>query len=102
RRIALLVAEDNRPALSRDVGANSSPTNLCRLQSHLLPAVHPGLSRHAAALLHLPAGMAVVECAVLRRRLDPCRRLHPAARLSRLVAVARRAGGPPSMARHGW
>ncbi len=47
-----------------------------------------------------PAGMAVVECAVLGRCLDPRRRLYPAARLSRLVAVARRAGGPQPVARH--
>ena len=70
--------------------------DLRRLQPHLLPAIHPGLSRHAAALLHLSAGMAVVECAVLGRRLDPRRRLYAAARLSRLVAVPRRAGPGPT------
>ena len=86
RRAALLVAEDHRPLLSRDMGALRRDPDLRRLQPDLLPAIHPRLSRDAAALLHLSAGVAGVERAVVGRRLDPCRRLSAAAVLSRLVA----------------
>ena len=48
---ALLVAEDHRPALSGGLGALRRHPDVLRLQLHLLPAVHHGLSRHAAALL---------------------------------------------------
>ena len=53
RRPALLVAEDHRAAVSgRRRQVRRDPAVL-RLQLHLLPAVHHGLSRHAAALSRL-------------------------------------------------
>ena len=54
---ALLVAEDQRADVSRDDRARSRAADVPRLQSDLLPAVHPGLSRHAAAVSFLSAGV---------------------------------------------
>ena len=61
----------------------------CRLQSDVLPAVHPRRSRHAAALSRLSAGIPGLERAVVGGRIDPGARLSAAAVLSRLVAVLR-------------
>ena len=65
---AFLVAEDHRPALSRSLGAVCGHPDVLRLQLHLLPAVHPRLSRHAAALSRLSARVSALERHVLDRR----------------------------------
>ena len=96
---ALLVAEDQRPDVSGDDRARSRAADVPRLQSDLLPAVHPGLSRHAAALSFLSAGVPAAERAVLGRRLDPRRGLSDAARLSELVAAPRQPRAGQSLAR---
>ena len=53
RWLAFLVAEDHRPDVSGDVGAHGRAHHVHRLQSHLLPTIHLGLSRDAAALFLL-------------------------------------------------
>ena len=45
--------------------------HLRRLQPDLLPAVHPRLPRHAAALSRVSAGVSGAERAVVGRRVDP-------------------------------
>ncbi len=57
RRPALLVAEDHRADVSGTLGALRRDPDVLRLQPHLLPAVHARLSRHAAALSRLSAGV---------------------------------------------
>ena len=98
RRLALLVAEDHRPALSGILGAGGRDPDLLRLQSHLLSAIHPRRARHAAALPRLSARAAGLERALFRRRLDPGARLCAAAVLSRLVVVLRAPRRPQSVA----
>ena len=64
-----------------------------RLQHDVLSAIHPRLSRHAAALLRLSARIPGLERAVVGGRIDPRRRLCAAAVLSRLVAALGRSAG---------
>ena len=59
----------------------SALDHLRRLQPDVLPAVHPRLSRHAAALSRVPAGVPGAERDVDGRRVDSRRRL-PASRWS--------------------
>ena len=75
--------------------------HLRRLQPHVLPAVHPRLPRHAAALSRLPGRVPGAERDVDGRRLDPRRRLPDAADLLHLVAEACAAGGRQSLGRDG-
>src|SRR5215217_6467312 len=84
RWASFLVTENHRPALPGDLGALYRDPHLCRLQPDLYAAVHSRLSRDAATVLRLSAGVAIVEPAVVGRRLDPRGRLCPAAVLSRL------------------
>ena len=55
RRPPLLVAEDHGPDVLGVAGAHQRDPGLRRLQPDVLPAVHPGLHGHAAALPRLPA-----------------------------------------------
>ncbi len=55
RRAALLVAEDQRQALQRVSREAERGHYFHRLQPDVFPAVHPRLSRHAAALPCVPA-----------------------------------------------
>ena len=48
RRRALLLAEDVGPHVSRGAREARGDSGLRRVQHHLLPAVHPGVPRHAA------------------------------------------------------
>ena len=99
-RPALLVAEDDRPAVPRVARRSSrAGIDLRRLQPDVLPAVHPRLPRHAAPLSRVPAGVPGAERAVVGRRVDPRRRLPAAARLSDLVAALRRASPAESVGR---
>ena len=64
---------------------------LRRLQPDVLPAVHPRLPGHAAAVPHVSAGVPGAERPVVGGRLDPGRRLPAAADLPHLLAVQGRA-----------
>ena len=97
---AFLVAEDHRPALPGNLGALYRDPHLCRLQPDLHAAVHSRLSRDAATVLCLSAGVAIVEPAVVGRRLDPRGRLCPAAVLSRLEHFLRAARRREPVPRH--
>ena len=54
-RDPFLVAEDDRPDVSGRLGEVRRADRLRRIQPDVLPAVHPGLSGHAAALSRLSA-----------------------------------------------
>ncbi len=66
RRHALLVAQDHRADVFRRLGQVRRHPDVLRLQLHLLPAVHHGLPRHAAALRTLSAGVPGLPRAVAR------------------------------------
>ena len=74
--------------------------HLHRIQLHLLPAVHPGHARHAAALRSLPAGVPGAQRLLNRRRNHSRRWLPAAAALSHLVAQVRRDRRQQSLAGH--
>ena len=65
---ALLVAEDHRAHVSGRLGAVRRHPDVLRLQLDFLSAVHHGLSRHAAALPCLSAGVSGLARDVVRRR----------------------------------
>ena len=60
-RASLLVAEDVGQDVRRDGRVLGLVLRLHRLQPHVLPAVHHGLARDAAALLGLPAAVPVPQ-----------------------------------------
>ena len=70
----------------------SAGDHLRRLQPDVLPAVHPRLPRHAAALSRVPAGVPGAERAVVGGRVDSRRRLPDSDGLPDVVAALR----------HGW
>ena len=90
RRPAFLVAEDHRQDVSGILGEVRRDPDVFRLQHDVPPAILRGLSRHAAALSHLSAGVPDLQRDVVVGRRGPGRRLSAAARLFRLVAVLRR------------
>jgi cytochrome c oxidase subunit 1 len=71
RRAALLVAEDQRQALFRAVGEVLRAAGVRRLQPDVLPAVRRRVSRDAAALPRVSAGVPGAERALDGRRVDP-------------------------------
>ena len=73
---------------------------LRRLQPDVLPAVHPRLPGHAAALSHVSAGVAGAERHVDRWRLGAGHRLPAADDLPDLVALQGRARRRQPVARH--
>ena len=86
RRLALLVAQDDRPAVSRFPLEDFGDPDLRRLQSHVLSAVHPWLHGYAASLPCLSRGISAAEHPVICRRIHPRRRLPVAGLLPALVA----------------
>ena len=74
-RPALLVAQDHRAQVHRVVGQDLVGPHLRRLQPHVLPAVHPRLPRHAAALPRLPRRVPGAERPVDRGGHHPGLRL---------------------------
>ncbi len=88
RRHPLLVAEDHGAHVPGRLGAILRDPDVRRLQPDVLPAVHPGLSRHAAPLPGLSARISSLERAVLGRLLAARVRLRAAARLPAVVAAA--------------
>ena len=60
-RPALLVAEDDRAAVSRRLGEAERAAGVRRFQPDVLPAVHRRIPRHAAAVSHVPAGVPGAE-----------------------------------------
>ena len=99
RRAALLVAEVHRSHVQRGLGSRFGAADLPRLQRHLLPAVHPRLSRHAAALPRVSARVPAVEHPVLRRLDHPRRRLHLPDGLPPVVSVVRQEGAGEPLGR---
>ncbi len=99
RRPAFLVAEDHRKTLFGSLGAVCGDPDVLRLQLHLLPAVHHGLCRHAAAISCLSAGVSGLPRDVDDGRDRAGRRLSAAAALSRLVRLPRQAGRGQSVGR---
>ena len=103
RRPALLVAEDDRPHVSRRLGQALRPDHLPGLQPDLLPAVHPGLPRDAAPLSRVSGRVPGAQRALHRGRQRAGRRLPDADDLLHLVAALRQGaprtipGAPP-----GW
>ena len=81
------------------LGAGGGGDRLRRLQPDLLPAVHPRLPRHAAALPRVPGGVPGAERDVVGGRLDPRRRLPAADGLPRLVDALRRDGAATTRGR---
>ena len=102
RRPALLVAEDDRPHVSGRLGQAFRAGHLPRLQPDLLPAVHSGLSGHAAPLPRLSAGVPGAARAFHRGRFGAGGGLPDAADLLHLVAALRHRwpapirGAPPA------
>ena len=102
RRPALLVAQDVRPHVSGRLGEALGPGHLSGLQSDILPAIHSGLSGHAAALLELSGRVPGVACDVHRGRVRAGGRISDAADLLHVVAAvwtdrrARIPGAPPA------
>ena len=88
-RNPLLVAEDDGPHVSRRMGEAERAAGVRRVQPDVLPAVHPGLPGHAAALRDVSAGVPGVQRAVDRRCHDPRRGLRVPDGLSALVAEIR-------------
>ena len=89
RRPAFLVAEDHRQDVSGSLGAVRRHPDVFRLQHDVPAAILRGLSRHAAALPYLSAGVPDLQRDVVLGRGGAGRRLSAAARLFRLVAVLR-------------
>ena len=88
----LLVAEDDREDVQRDLGPDRGGHGLHRLQPRVLPPVHHGLARHAAALRGLHRRLRALPPPLHDRDADPRRwpgaaGLHPAS-----VAVRRQEG----------
>ena len=100
-RNSLLVAEDQRANVSRGNLKTFGPDGVPRVQSDVLSAIRSGLSRDAAALRRLPAGVSVSTCALYRRRYDSWRRISDAIDLPLLVVALRTAGAPESVAGNG-
>ena len=98
-RAALLVAEDHRKNVSGRLGQVRRPAGVRRIQPDLLPAVHPRLSRPAAPLSRLCAGVSGAERDVDRGRFDSRARLHDSADLLPLVAEVRTEGRQQSLGR---
>jgi hypothetical protein len=92
RRPALLVAEDHRPDVSRGLGEVRLPQHLHRVQPDVRPAVPRRLSRDAAPLRDVRAGIPGVERPLDRGRHDPGRRLPDSDGLPHLVVEERAAG----------
>ena len=92
RRHALLVAQDDRPHVSRRLGQALRAGHLPGLQPDLLPAVHPGLPRDAAPLPRLSGRVPGAQRALHRGRQRAGRRLPDADDLLHLVAALRQGG----------
>src|SRR5438309_566018 len=71
------------------------------VQLDVLSAIRSRLSRDAAAVRCLPAGVSVSACALYRRRNDSWRRVSDAVDLFHLVVALRTPGAPESVAGNG-
>src|SRR4029077_10395622 len=97
----LLVAKDNRAALSRWLGALRGAGDFCGLQSHLFSAIHARLFGNATQVWGLSRGVSSAQRDVLRRRLDSRRWLPDSICLSSLVHPLRACGRSESVGREG-
>ncbi len=101
RRTALLVAKNHRKALSGSALAFRCRGAFHRLQPDLFPAIYSRLSRHAAPLSHLSAGISGAQRVVHRGRLDSRPGLFAPDGLSHLVHALWPGGRAQSLACHG-
>ena len=92
-RAAFLVAEDYRTTLSRPHGTTRRGDDVHRLQPDVFPAVHSRLSRHAAPVSRVSAGIPDLERPLDGGRDDPGRGLRDAAVLSGMVVEEGQARG---------
>ena len=99
RRHSFLVAQDDRANLSGNLGEACRADYFYRLQSDFFPAICSRLSRDAAPLPRLSAGVSGAERHVDGRRFDSRRGLSAAADVSNLVATLRRRRRGKSVAR---
>src|SRR6185312_5846843 len=72
-----------------------------RLQSDVLPAVHPRLYGHAEAVRGVSAGIPDAECALVRWRFDSRIGISDSVLLSSVVAEVRPDRSGESVGRHG-
>ena len=86
---SFLVAEVDGPHVSGEDFAACGDRHFHRIQLHVLPAIHPGNSGHAAALRRLSAGVPGAECVFDSRRFDSRRGLPAADSLPDMVAEVR-------------
>ena len=89
------------PLVSRRLGAICRADHFRRLQSDVLPAVHAGLSGHAAPLRRLSRRIPGAQRDVLRGRFDSRRRLPDSADLFDLVHALRAGRWAESLGRQG-
>ena len=84
-----LVAEDQRAALQRVPRQAERRDHLSRVQPHVLPAVHSRISRDAAPVPRVPAGISDAERAVVGGRIDSRDRLPDSHGVPDVVAALR-------------
>ena len=84
-----------------DAGALGGAHSVHRLQPDLLPAIHPRLHGHAAALPRLPGGVPDAQCHLDAGHAAPRAWAISCRCLSRLVLVLRAHRGAESVARPG-
>ena len=86
-RAPFLVAEDDRADVSGGMGKACGTVDLRGLQPHLLPAVHSWISRNAAAICSISAGVSGSAHLLDRRRIGACSGVSAPPDLLHLVAA---------------
>src|SRR5207247_11165331 len=97
----LMLAQHYRPPLRVLSLAGCRRASLRRFLPHLLPAIPSSLSRHAAPLSHLSAGISGTQRSFHRGRIDSCVGLFASDGLSHLVHALWQGCRAESLAGHG-